>query len=351
MPTTPIPSRNTSPVCDSPVDSGNVIPASSRHASQEPQKNIAFDGLPLRRHSPDASSVRSRQPSLHRLQSPHSAESLSNVAQQGESDSDSSDLDGPQGAIADWRKANDADRQLDLSGERATTLPPIPANTKNLSIEDNELKELPQIPEGIMTLEAADNKISRLPDSFLESLFNKGKEGYFDFTGNPLAADQIGRIREVTQAPGYSGPTILFSAPASMVFDDIKDLTDVGKSKLVGYLTVHKIENVEVIATKLRQQGLVVKLFSQQECGISTGAFYAFDDECLSRFLQRPENKEVLEKYDLPDTPADYVQYIATHRIQKFEKPDLFDLIALTFNDPGKEYDGRRPELADLKAS
>ncbi len=213
------------------------------------------------------------------------------------------------------------------------------------------MTELPRLPDGITTLEAAGNRIARLPDLFLESLFKKSKDGYFDFTGNPLPADQIGRIREVTQAPGYSGPVILFSAPPSMVSDDIKDLTDVGKAKLVGYLPLHKIENVEALEARLRQQRLMVNSFSQEECSITTGALYAYDDECLHRFLHLPENKAVLEKYDIRCTSTDFIQYIVTKRAQKLEQPDLFDLIALTFNDPGKEYDGRRPDLAELKAT
>ncbi len=230
-------------------------------------------------------------------------------------------------------------------------MPNIPWNVKNITIQDNELTELPQLPDGITTLEAAGNRISRLPDLFLESIFRKSKDGYFDFTGNPLPADQIGRIREVTQAPDYSGPVILFSAPPSMVSDDIQDLTEVGKSKLVGYLPLHKIENVEAMESQLRQQRVMVKSFNHEECGITTGALYAYDDESLNRFLHRPENKVVLERYNIPCTTTDFIQHIVTHRVQQSEKPDLFDLIALTFNDPGKEYDDRRPDLAELKAS
>ena len=202
---------------------------------------------------------------------------------------------------------------------------------------------------GTISLIARNNDIKRLPDEFLESIFSKSAECYFDFEGNPLQADQIGRIREVTQAPGYSGPLIIFSAPAGMVFDDEKDLTEVGESKLIGYLPNHKLADADRMAVQLQGNGLMTSAFHQKECGISSGALYAYDAQRLAIFLNLPENKQILDKYGVPSMPDGFVWYIATTLVQKFEKSALFDLIALTFNDPGKQYDNRRVVLADLR--
>jgi hypothetical protein len=255
--------------------------------------------------------------------------------------------------IEDWKESENPAVELDLSSRGATILPPLPPTARHIDISDNKLSELPSdIPAATISLVARENNIKRLPEDFLESIFSKTAECYFDFLDNPLEADQVRRIREVTRAPGYCGPKILYTAPTEMVDDDVKrHLTDVGESKLVGYLPNDELAKFEGLEPELQGKGIKCITFNRSECLVSSGALYAYDTAHLAVFLSLPENKQVLDKYGVPSTPDGYIQYIASNLVGRSEKPDLHDLIALTFNDPGKEYDNRRVAVADLVQS
>ncbi|MEJ5572997.1 type III secretion system effector SspH3 [Salmonella enterica] len=118
-------------------------------------------------------------------------------------------------------------RRLLVAGNQLTSLPPLPAGLQVLSVSDNQLTSLPLLPAGLQTLSvdanpqltrlpalpsglqrlyARNNQLTRLP----ESITGLSSEASVNLEGNPLSERTLQALREITSAPGYSGPRILF---------------------------------------------------------------------------------------------------------------------------------------------
>ncbi|EMY5019500.1 type III secretion system effector E3 ubiquitin transferase SspH2 [Salmonella enterica] len=119
-------------------------------------------------------------------------------------------------------------RRLLVAGNQLTSLPPLPAGLQVLSVSDNQLTSLPllpaglelltldrnpqlarlpPLPEGLQTLSVdANPQLTRLP----ESITGLSSEASVNLEGNPLSERTLQALREITSAPGYSGPRILF---------------------------------------------------------------------------------------------------------------------------------------------
>ncbi|EKM8305476.1 type III secretion system effector E3 ubiquitin transferase SspH2 [Salmonella enterica] len=119
-------------------------------------------------------------------------------------------------------------RRLLVAGNQLTSLPPLPAGLELLTLERNpQLVRLPPLPEGLQTLSvdanpqltrlpalpsglqrlyARNNQLTRLP----ESITGLSSEASVNLEGNPLSERTLQALREITSAPGYSGPRILF---------------------------------------------------------------------------------------------------------------------------------------------
>ncbi|APY32269.1 hypothetical protein LFZ5_09675 [Salmonella enterica subsp. enterica serovar Apapa str. SA20060561] len=86
-------------------------------------------------------------------------------------------------------------------------LPPLPAGLQMLSVDANpQLTRLPPLPSGLQRLYARNNQLTRLP----ESITGLSSEASVNLEGNPLSERTLQALREITSAPGYSGPRILF---------------------------------------------------------------------------------------------------------------------------------------------
>ncbi|EDK1750891.1 E3 ubiquitin--protein ligase, partial [Salmonella enterica subsp. enterica serovar Mississippi] len=86
-------------------------------------------------------------------------------------------------------------------------LPPLPERLQTLSIDDNpQLTRLPALPSGLQRLFARNNQLTSLP----ESITGLSSEATVNLEGNPLSERTLQALREITSAPGYSGPWILF---------------------------------------------------------------------------------------------------------------------------------------------
>ncbi|EMF4753848.1 E3 ubiquitin--protein ligase [Salmonella enterica] len=86
-------------------------------------------------------------------------------------------------------------------------LPPLPEGLKTLSVDANpQLTRLPALPSGLQRLYARNNQLTRLP----ESITGLSSEASVNLEGNPLSERTLQALREITSAPGYSGPRILF---------------------------------------------------------------------------------------------------------------------------------------------
>ncbi|EAZ3310740.1 hypothetical protein B7864_20250 [Salmonella enterica] len=86
-------------------------------------------------------------------------------------------------------------------------LPPLPEGLQTLSVDANpQSTRLPALPSGLQRLYARNNQLTRLP----ESITGLSSEASVNLEGNPLSERTLQALREITSAPGYSGPRILF---------------------------------------------------------------------------------------------------------------------------------------------
>ncbi|MDJ4648894.1 type III secretion system effector SspH3 [Salmonella enterica] len=86
-------------------------------------------------------------------------------------------------------------------------LPPLPEGLQTLSVDANpQLTRLPALPSGLQRLYARNNQLTRLP----ESITGLSSEAIVNLYGNPLSERTLQALQNITSAPGYSGPRILF---------------------------------------------------------------------------------------------------------------------------------------------
>ncbi|EOX8503062.1 type III secretion system effector E3 ubiquitin transferase SspH2 [Salmonella enterica subsp. enterica serovar Tornow] len=86
-------------------------------------------------------------------------------------------------------------------------LPPLPEGLQTLSVDANpQLTRLPALPSGLQRLFARNNQLTRLP----ESITGLSSEAIVNLYGNPLSERTLQALQNITSAPGYSGPRILF---------------------------------------------------------------------------------------------------------------------------------------------
>ncbi|EHP9240809.1 SPI-2 type III secretion system effector E3 ubiquitin transferase SspH2 [Salmonella enterica subsp. enterica serovar Infantis] len=97
-------------------------------------------------------------------------------------------------------------KELIVSGNRLTSLPVLPSELKELMVSGNRLTSLPMLPPGLLSLSVYRNQLTRLP----ESLIHLSSETTVNLEGNPLSERTLQALREITSAPGYSGPIIRF---------------------------------------------------------------------------------------------------------------------------------------------
>uniref|UniRef100_UPI00111B7889 NEL-type E3 ubiquitin ligase domain-containing protein n=1 Tax=Salmonella enterica TaxID=28901 RepID=UPI00111B7889 len=102
-------------------------------------------------------------------------------------------------------------KELIVSGNRLTSLPVLPSELKELMVSGNRLTSLPMLPSGLLSLSVYRNQLTRLP----ESLIHLSSETTVNLEGNPLSERTLQALREITSAPGYSGPIIRFDMAGS----------------------------------------------------------------------------------------------------------------------------------------
>ncbi len=97
-------------------------------------------------------------------------------------------------------------RELIVSNNHLTHLPELPSGLQTLSVSVNQLTRLPTLPSGLQELAVSVNRLTRLP----ESLIHLSSAATVNLDGNPLSERTLRDLRDITRAPGYSGPTIRF---------------------------------------------------------------------------------------------------------------------------------------------
>ncbi|EDL0595357.1 E3 ubiquitin--protein ligase [Salmonella enterica subsp. enterica serovar Derby] len=95
---------------------------------------------------------------------------------------------------------------LVIPDNNLTSLPALPSGLQKLWAYNNRLTSLPEMSPGLQALDVSHNQLTRLPQS-LTGLSSAARV-YLD--GNPLSERTLQALRDITSAPGYSGPRILF---------------------------------------------------------------------------------------------------------------------------------------------
>jgi hypothetical protein len=114
------------------------------------------------------------------------------------------------------------------------------------------------------------------------------------------------------------------------------DLLNVGDSKLVGYLPLSTIKErggkqAEIKITKwAKASGLSCKKIMGG--GTDSGALYVWHNDQLAEFLKK--HASVFASAQVPIKPEKYIDYIEHFTVSLNVFPNVYVLIAKTFNDP-----------------
>ncbi|HHQ7228417.1 TPA: NEL-type E3 ubiquitin ligase domain-containing protein [Salmonella enterica subsp. enterica] len=131
-------------------------------------------------------------------------------------------------------------RELSVSYNQLTCLPPLPPGLCKLSVFNNQLASLPALPSGLQILWAYRNRLTRLPALPLglrelsvyrnqltrlpESITGLSSEATVNLEGNPLSERTLQALRDITSAPGYSGPRIRFDMAGASAPREVRAL-------------------------------------------------------------------------------------------------------------------------------
>ncbi|QVR52112.1 type III secretion system effector E3 ubiquitin transferase SspH2 [Salmonella enterica] len=103
---------------------------------------------------------------------------------------------------------------------RLTSLPALPSGLKELIVSGNRLTSLPVLPPGLRELSVYRNQLTRLP----ESITGLSSEATVNLEGNPLSERTLQALRDITSAPGYSGPRIRFDMAGASAPREVRAL-------------------------------------------------------------------------------------------------------------------------------
>ncbi|EBV5528303.1 E3 ubiquitin--protein ligase, partial [Salmonella enterica subsp. enterica] len=131
-------------------------------------------------------------------------------------------------------------RELSVSYNQLTSLPPLPPGLCKLSVFNNQLASLPALPSGLQILWAYRNRLTRLPalppglrelsvyrnqlTCLPESITGLSSEATVNLEGNPLSERTLQALRDITSAPGYSGPRIRFDMAGASAPREVRAL-------------------------------------------------------------------------------------------------------------------------------
>ncbi|HFW1659018.1 TPA: type III secretion system effector E3 ubiquitin transferase SspH2, partial [Salmonella enterica subsp. houtenae serovar [1],40:z4,z23:-] len=111
-------------------------------------------------------------------------------------------------------------KELIVSGNRLTSLPALPSELEELMVSGNRLTRLPVLPSGLRSLSVFGNRLTRLP----ESITGLSSEATVNLEGNPLSERTLQALQNITNAPGYSGPSIRFNMAGASAPREVRAL-------------------------------------------------------------------------------------------------------------------------------
>ncbi|ECD4581280.1 E3 ubiquitin--protein ligase [Salmonella enterica subsp. enterica serovar Newport] len=109
---------------------------------------------------------------------------------------------------------------LFIPDNNLTSLPALPPGLRELSVSHNQLTRLPALPPGLRELSVYRNQLTRLP----ESITGLSSEATVNLEGNPLSERTLQALRDITSAPGYSGPRIRFDMAGASAPREVRAL-------------------------------------------------------------------------------------------------------------------------------
>ncbi|ENV0142553.1 NEL-type E3 ubiquitin ligase domain-containing protein [Salmonella enterica] len=101
-----------------------------------------------------------------------------------------------------------------------TSLPALPSGLQTLWVTNSQLSSLPTLPPGLRSLWAYHNRLTRLP----ESLIHLSSEATVHLESNPLSERTLQALQNITNAPGYSGPSIRFDMAGASAPREVRAL-------------------------------------------------------------------------------------------------------------------------------
>lgn len=93
-----------------------------------------------------------------------------------------------------------------LAGMNLTSLPPMPAGTRDINARNNHLAALPpSLPPTLSHLDATNNRIDHVPQALRDFPY----QARIDLTANFIPQDEVEDIRAQMSAPNYHGPQFI----------------------------------------------------------------------------------------------------------------------------------------------
>lgn len=130
---------------------------------------------------------------------------------------------------------------------------------------------------------------------------------------------------------------------SNLAFDDnyieelLSDLYGVGITKSLGYLPLDTLTeicktSIQDIINYSNKNKFGYLIYTQEECGIGSGAIFVYDEVMLMDILQ--VNKKMLTKAKVPTGKAiDYIEYLNKVHVAEEKYPLAYKVIGQTFND------------------
>jgi len=125
----------------------------------------------------------------------------------------------------------------------------------------------------------------------------------------------------------------------------LDDLHHIGPKKPIGYKLLYDLEKLSKvdpaeIELQLQDRGMMTLILTGDDCSMSGGALYAWDNAALSSLLNI--NKAVLNKHNWPTDTEGFIRHLAIEWAR--EKTQVFDIIADAFGN--KDHPGRTDRKA-----
>lgn len=110
----------------------------------------------------------------------------------------------------------------------------------------------------------------------------------------------------------------------------IDDLEKVGPRKPLGYLPLQYFIDYKIDIGRVKQylqsKGLMLLELTEAECGVASGALFAYNYEALSKLLH--ENRKLLQGEGWPDTPEAFTRHL---KVKASQGTELYKVIALAY--------------------